>query len=94
MGNPYMRRLPDSGIVVSISTAVYMAQPCNNWGETTPVQPDLPVDAMWRRQGNLDNTIRDWVTEPSHQTTTTMIQHRTTILPALVALASTAILWG
>ena len=67
MGNPYMRRLPDSGIVVSISTAVYMAQPCNNWGETTPVQPDLPVDAMWRRQGNLDNTIRDWVTS-THRT--------------------------
>ena len=61
MGNPYLRVLPMSGIAVSISTAVYMAEPCENWKETRPVQADLLVPAMWRRGSSLDNTIESWI---------------------------------
>ena len=43
MGNPYLQILLISGIVVSLSTAIYMAQPCNDWGATQPIQPDLLV---------------------------------------------------
>lgn len=61
MGNPYLRVLPRSGIAVSISTAVYMAQPCKNWSATTPVQADLLVPALWRRDGRLDQSLNRWI---------------------------------
>ena len=61
MGNPYMRRLPLSGIVVSLSTAVYMAEPSDNWANSRPIQPDLHIPAMWRRNGPLGQTVDDWI---------------------------------
>lgn len=61
MGNPYMRRLPQSGIVLSLSTAVYMATPCADWGSTRPIQPDLAVPAMWRRNSPLSRVVQRWV---------------------------------
>ena len=61
MGNPYMRRLPLSGIVVSLSTAVYMAEPSDNWATSRPIQPDLHIPAMWRRNGPLGQTVDDWI---------------------------------
>lgn len=61
MGNPYLRVLPLSGIAVSISTAVYMAEPCENWRESRPVQADLLVPSMWRRGSSLNKTIEKWI---------------------------------
>ena len=61
MGNPYLRVLPLSGIAVSISTAVYMAEPCENWKVSRPVQADLLVPFMWRRGPALDNAIERWI---------------------------------
>ena len=61
MGNPYLRVLPLSGIVVSISTAVYMAEPCKDWSSTRPVQADLLVPHMWRRNSTLNRSVSDWV---------------------------------
>lgn len=62
MGNPYFRVLPLSGIAVSISTAVYMAKPCEAWGATRPVQADLQVPAMWRRDSGLNAVLNAWIT--------------------------------
>ena len=39
MGNPYVRRLPHSGIFVSLSTAMYLAKPAENWAAGTPFNP-------------------------------------------------------
>lgn len=61
MGNPYLRSLPISGIVVSISTAVYMAEPCRDWGSTRPVQADVLVPAMWKRNGHLNEAVERWI---------------------------------
>lgn len=61
MGNPYLKVLPVSGIVVSISTAVYMAEPCSDWAASRPIQPDVLVPSMWRRDGRLDQAVTRWI---------------------------------
>lgn len=60
MGNPYLMTLPESGIRVSLSTAVYMAQPTNDWAGSENIQPDFYVNTMWRRDSDLDQAIRLW----------------------------------
>ena len=66
MGNPYIRILPRSGIVISLSTAVYMAKPCENWGETAPIQPDIHVPTMWERNSTLSELVQQWVDAQHH----------------------------
>ena len=61
MGNPYLRVMPRSGIVISLSTAVYMAKPCDNWADTFPIQPDVHVPAMWKRNSPLSELVQQWV---------------------------------
>ena len=65
MGNPYIRTLPKSGIQVSLSTAVYMAEPCTNWKETNPIKPDVLIPAMWKRNSELNESLRLWIDSQS-----------------------------
>lgn len=60
MGNPFLVRLPDSGIHVSLSTAIYMAQDTDDWAASETIQPDFPVGTMWRSANGLDEAIRLW----------------------------------
>ena len=66
MGNPYIRMLPRSGIAFSLSTAVYMAKPCENWGDTAPIQPDVHVPAMWKRNSALSELVQQWIDAQHH----------------------------
>ena len=61
MGNPYVRRLPHSGIFVSLSTARYLAKPAENWAAGTPIQPDILVPDMWRNQTALQKAVDQWI---------------------------------
>ena len=61
MGNPYVRRLPHSGIFVSLSTAMYLAKPAENWAAGTPIQPDILVPDMWRNQTALQKAVDQWI---------------------------------
>lgn len=61
MGNPYLRRLPHSGIFVSLSTAIYMAKPVENWAEGTSIQPDLLIPDMWRNDAALQREVDQWL---------------------------------
>ena len=67
MGNPYLQILPVSGIVVSLSTAIYMAQPCNDWAATQPIQPDLLVPNMMIQSEQFDETVDDWIKTKSRR---------------------------
>ena len=60
MGNPLLVRLPESGIHVSLSTAIYMAQDTDDWAASETIQPDFPVGTMWRSANGLDEAIRLW----------------------------------
>ena len=61
MGNPYLRVLPRSKIAVSISTAIYMAEPCDDWKNTRPLQADLLVPQMHWPDGRLNEVIERWI---------------------------------
>ncbi len=61
MGNPYLKTLPHSGIVVSLATAVFMAQPCETWSSTTPLQPDVLVPTMWNQSRRLEEALDRWI---------------------------------
>ena len=61
MGNPYLRRLPHSGIFVSLSTAVYMAKPVEDWTEGMPIQPDILIPDLWRNDAALQREIDEWI---------------------------------
>ena len=61
MGNPYLRRLPHSGIFVSLSTAIYMAKPVEDWDKGTPIQPDILIPDLWRNDAALQQTIDGWI---------------------------------
>ena len=61
MGNPYLRRLPHSGIFVSLSTAIYMAQPSESWASGIPIQPDILIPDMWRNKSALQRTVDRWI---------------------------------
>ena len=61
MGNPYLRRLPHSGIFVSLSTAIYMAKPVEDWDQGTPIQPDILIPDLWRNDAALQQTIDGWI---------------------------------
>jgi C-terminal processing protease CtpA/Prc len=65
MGNPHLMTLPHSRIVVSISTAVYMAQECRDWAATTPIQPDVPFPAMWQSEDALKAWLTEWEQAPN-----------------------------
>ena len=60
MGNPCLRRLPISGVFVSLSTAMYMAQPGGDWAQSKPIQPDILVPDMWRNHAALQKAIDEW----------------------------------
>lgn len=61
MGNPHLKVLPDSRIVVSLSTAVYMAQATTNWAQSKPIRPDIYIPTMWRRSSTLASQVQDWI---------------------------------
>jgi C-terminal processing protease CtpA/Prc len=61
MGNPHLKVLPDSRIVVSLSTAVYMAQATTNWAQSKPIRPDVYIPTMWRRSSTLASQVQDWI---------------------------------
>ncbi|MEE2919419.1 MAG: S41 family peptidase [Bacteroidota bacterium] len=60
LGNPCLRRLPISGVFVSLSTAMYMAQPGGDWAQSKPIQPDILVPDMWRNHAALQKAIDEW----------------------------------
>ena len=64
MGNPCLRRLPISGVFVSLSTAMYMAQPGGDWAQSKPIQPDILVPDMWRNHAALQKAIDEWNQKP------------------------------
>ena len=61
MGNPMLKMLPESGIVISMSTAVYMAEASGDWGSTSPVQPDVFIPQMWRNEDALRANLQAWI---------------------------------
>ena len=61
MGNPYLRRLPHSGIFVSLSTAIYMAKPVEDWAKGTPIQPDVLIPNLWRNDAALQTKVDGWI---------------------------------
>lgn len=61
MGNPMLKMLPESGIVVSISTAVYMAEAHGDWNNTSPVRPDVFIPQMWRNEDALRANLQTWI---------------------------------
>ncbi|MDA0728435.1 MAG: S41 family peptidase [Bacteroidetes bacterium] len=63
MGNPYLKTLPRSGIVVSLATAVFMAQPCEAWSTTTPIQPDILLPSLWNQPKLLEESLARWIEE-------------------------------
>lgn len=64
MGNPHLKVLPDSRVVVSLSTAVYMAQATKTWAQSQPIRPDVYIPTMWRRSSSLASQIQDWIHPP------------------------------
>ena len=67
MGNPMLKVLPESRIVVSMSTAVYMAEAHGDWGNTSPVRPDVFIPQMWRNEDALRANLQTWI--DSHTST-------------------------
>ena len=67
MGNPMLKVLPESRIVVSMSTAVYMAEARGDWGNTSPVRPDVFIPQMWRNEDALRANLQTWI--DSHTST-------------------------
>ena len=68
MGNPMLKVLPESRIVVSMSTAVYMAEARGDWANTSPVRPDVFIPQMWRNEDALRANLQTWIdshTQPS-----------------------------
>lgn len=61
MGNPMFKVLPVSRIVVSMSTAVYMAQANGDWTNTSPVRPDVFIPQMWRNKDTLRANLQTWI---------------------------------
>ena len=67
MGNPMLKVLPESRIVISISTAVYMAEAQGDWANTSPVRPDVFIPQLWRSEDVLRANLQKWI--DSHTTT-------------------------
>ena len=67
MGNPMLKVLPESRIVISMSTAVYMAEAQGDWANTSPVRPDVFIPQMWRNEDVLRANLQTWI--DSHTTT-------------------------
>ena len=61
MGNPMLKVLPESRIVVSMSTSVYMAEARGDWGNTSPVRPDVFIPQMWRNEDALRANLQTWI---------------------------------
>ena len=61
MGNPILKVLPESRIVISMSTAVYMAEAHGDWTNTSPVRPDVFIPQMWRNEDVLRANLQTWI---------------------------------
>ena len=61
MGNPMLKVLPESGIVVSMSTAIYMAEAQGDWTNTSPVRPDVFIPQIWRNEDALRANLQTWI---------------------------------